>query len=879
MSSANGEICSENNKLEDLKVVDLRNELEKRGLDKTGVKAVLLERLEEALKSEGKDAGNMEGCQVKSAPPEQSSSSAETNVTEENSEELLASKKTTKVDKSEVSLSSEVKEEKNEKLTSPTSMKPTTTPPTSPPKGQQLQKDKMEDKTVSDNKPPTSDIKQEISVTPEKPTDLDSSSCQPNEENESLIVLVDDTQNDLDADLEATKGNKGNLKKKCEGKGSDSSEGKKTDGIKEETERMMDKTEGEEEGKDGKESVKKEAEEKKDDKDVKLKSSSLSKTRNVKSSNQNSRNLWVSGLASSTRATDLKLLFTKYGKVVGAKIVTNARSPGARCYGFITMSTSDEASKCIQHLNQTELHGRMISVERAKREPGLQNSGTQEKSGEKKTEMAEVKKDEKKDGDTKVNKNEPKKGDRYRGSSSRRDDRRHTSYSRSSRHTPLGKSRPSTTSSSSRSQTSTKPHSKESCDKSTKPSSTGDSKEKVSVKEENEPAEKKDTCESKKDRNGKDNKKDILSFDRIKKERERQRLRLRQRHIRERERHRRTSLDRRSPRSHDDDYNHRKQKEKAEKLERVREQIRRERQQLEKELLERERYKLQQEFMERERVREQQHRAELLRLEELRRSIKRPYEEQLWDESKRSRMNNSSHPPRFDPGYQNESRYNDHQQREDPQRRVDRYERRDSGIHFDERKEREMVRRDTDHVRNVRDERRPENRSQTENSINRPSYDFRRDAVLPRDRYVTSEQGREGERRNISAHDRLGRMRSSSEVGSDQRSSWSSDNIRRKVDSWPHLHSNTNNTGMSHSSDRWPGNSMNTTGRGSSGVFGNSGGVSHTMRAPNIYSNVQSSTGLLVTPLGGGGGGGSNSMSGSRMQEPQFDAYKMMGSM
>ncbi|KAH8029533.1 hypothetical protein HPB51_001258 [Rhipicephalus microplus] len=42
------------------------------------------------------------------------------------------------------------------------------------------------------------------------------------------------------------------------------------------------------------------------------------------------RNLWVSGLANTTRAADLKALFGKHGKVVSAKIVTNAKSPGAR---------------------------------------------------------------------------------------------------------------------------------------------------------------------------------------------------------------------------------------------------------------------------------------------------------------------------------------------------------------------------------------------------------------------------------------------------------------------------------------------------------------------------------------------------------------------
>lgn len=46
MANATSENAVGGKKLTELKVVELRSELEKRGLDKTGVKAVLLERLE-----------------------------------------------------------------------------------------------------------------------------------------------------------------------------------------------------------------------------------------------------------------------------------------------------------------------------------------------------------------------------------------------------------------------------------------------------------------------------------------------------------------------------------------------------------------------------------------------------------------------------------------------------------------------------------------------------------------------------------------------------------------------------------------------------------------------------------------------------------------
>jgi hypothetical protein len=51
-------------------------------------------------------------------------------------------------------------------------------------------------------------------------------------------------------------------------------------------------------------------------------------------------------------------------QVFSAKVVTNARSPGAKCYGLVTMSSSTEVGRCISHLDRTELHGQQISVER-----------------------------------------------------------------------------------------------------------------------------------------------------------------------------------------------------------------------------------------------------------------------------------------------------------------------------------------------------------------------------------------------------------------------------------------------------------------------------------------------------------------------------------
>ncbi|BES99317.1 Hypothetical protein NTJ_12134 [Nesidiocoris tenuis] len=126
-------------------------------------------------------------------------------------------------------------------------------------------------------------------------------------------------------------------------------------------------------------------------------------THDDKDKKSNYRNLWVSGLAAITRAQDLKQIFSKLGKVVAAKVVTNAKTPGARCYGFVTMATAEDAQACIKGLNLTELHGKLISVEAVANKPA---SGNAKKPEEKRkaspAPAAEEKKLKREDTKTKI---------------------------------------------------------------------------------------------------------------------------------------------------------------------------------------------------------------------------------------------------------------------------------------------------------------------------------------------------------------------------------------------------------------------------------------------------------------------------------------------
>ncbi|XP_046451362.1 scaffold attachment factor B2-like isoform X2 [Daphnia pulex] len=337
------------------------------------------------------------------------------------------------------------------------------------------------------------------------------------------------------------------------------------------------------------------------------------KTVGGSSSNGGSRNLWVSGLSTSTRATDLKHHFSKFGKVMGAKIVTYARTPGVRCFGYITMATSEDASKCIQYLHRTEIHGRMISVERTTGENGPRKADVIKSSDSKNLASAGTEDEvpEKKSAD---------KTDETVADSS-----------------PLAKkgevTTPEVATSATTGDTSVAGNTKEKEEeKSTTQGGDKDGKMVVVSSAQQQRENRERVNRERMERERKDRprrppsphrpRQQVLTFQHIREEREKQRIRERERLERESERRRREEIARMREFE-------RKQREEAIRLEKERERLRIERERLEREKaeilrLEREQQRLEREKIEaeREELKRRQARS-LAKIEEVRRATKR----------------------------------------------------------------------------------------------------------------------------------------------------------------------------------------------------------------------------------------------------------------
>ncbi len=84
----------------------------------------------------------------------------------------------------------------------------------------------------------------------------------------------------------------------------------------------------------------------------------------------NSKKLYVGGLPYQVAEDTLREIFSAHGTVESAVVISDRMTGRSKGFGFVEMSSQEEAQAAIDKLNGTDLEGRNITVNEAKpREP------------------------------------------------------------------------------------------------------------------------------------------------------------------------------------------------------------------------------------------------------------------------------------------------------------------------------------------------------------------------------------------------------------------------------------------------------------------------------------------------------------------------------
>ena len=76
--------------------------------------------------------------------------------------------------------------------------------------------------------------------------------------------------------------------------------------------------------------------------------------------------LFIGSLAWATTDDSLKDFFTQAGTVVSANVIMDRETNRSKGFGFVEMSSDEEAKKAIDELNGKDLDGRPIVVSEAR---------------------------------------------------------------------------------------------------------------------------------------------------------------------------------------------------------------------------------------------------------------------------------------------------------------------------------------------------------------------------------------------------------------------------------------------------------------------------------------------------------------------------------
>ena len=81
------------------------------------------------------------------------------------------------------------------------------------------------------------------------------------------------------------------------------------------------------------------------------------------------KRLYVGNLPFDTTEDDLHQLFSAHGQIVSAKLITDMETGRSRGFGFVEMSTEDEAKAAIEKMNKAKVGERELTVNEARPRP------------------------------------------------------------------------------------------------------------------------------------------------------------------------------------------------------------------------------------------------------------------------------------------------------------------------------------------------------------------------------------------------------------------------------------------------------------------------------------------------------------------------------
>ena len=94
-----------------------------------------------------------------------------------------------------------------------------------------------------------------------------------------------------------------------------------------------------------------------------------------------SNKIFVGNLSFDVTENDLNDAFAAHGTVTEANLMMDRATSRPRGFGFVTMSTAEEAQKAIAALNGTELKGRALTVNVARPREERSGGGRREYGG------------------------------------------------------------------------------------------------------------------------------------------------------------------------------------------------------------------------------------------------------------------------------------------------------------------------------------------------------------------------------------------------------------------------------------------------------------------------------------------------------------------